>query len=242
MTNKKLILIAISGCSSSGKTTLAKLTSNAIPESILLHEDDFYKPDAEIPMNEKYQIADWDCPEALDIDAFKRELDQIKQTGSIRSKLIHNDNVDDIAKFDLSKEEWVLLERKYAELKCSDVKIVLVDGFMIFNDKELTDKFDLKIFVRAPYGTLKQRRYARAGYKTLDSFWVDPPYYFDEFVYKSYTREHKHMFLNDDIEGELKPGTEAFELLNDDNTNIADALNAIADYIVKALNDVSVSK
>lgn len=236
MTSSKLVLIAISGCSSSGKTTLTKLTSNAIPRSSVLHEDDFYKPDAQIPLNEKYQIADWDCPEALDIPAFKRELDQIKETGLIKSKLIHNDNVDDITKFDISPEDWDSLKRKYAIVQNSDLKIVLVDGFMIFNDEELTKKFDIKIFVRAPYEVLKKRINARAGYKTIDSYWVDPPYYFDEFVYKSYRNEHKYMFEDEDIEGQLKRNTGLFELKNDDDINISDALNAIADHIVETLN------
>lgn len=235
MTNRRVVLIGISGCSSSGKTTLSKLTSLAIPDAILIHEDDFYKHDDDIPINEKYQIADWDCAEALDLNLFKKELDGIRRSGVIASKLIHNENLDDIRKFNIDQTEWKSLLTKYETISGLEIKIVLVDGFMIFNDKELADKFDVKIFVRAPYSTLKKRRQARAGYQTLDSYWVDPPYYFDEFVYKSYKNEHKHMFIADDVEGKLKTGTDVLELMNDDDKDINIALRQIADYILKYL-------
>jgi uridine kinase len=45
MDDKKAIIISISGCSSSGKTTLARLLRDIFPHTFILHEDDFYKPD-----------------------------------------------------------------------------------------------------------------------------------------------------------------------------------------------------
>lgn len=43
----KAILVGISGASSSGKTTIARLLRDIIPNTFVLHEDDFYKPDDE---------------------------------------------------------------------------------------------------------------------------------------------------------------------------------------------------
>ncbi|KAL1839755.1 hypothetical protein VTJ49DRAFT_1178 [Mycothermus thermophilus] len=43
----RTIIIGISGCSSSGKTTLARLLRDWFPETFILHEDDFYKPESE---------------------------------------------------------------------------------------------------------------------------------------------------------------------------------------------------
>jgi nicotinamide/nicotinate riboside kinase len=45
MGDKKAIVIGISGCSSSGKTTLARLLRDIFPNTFILHEDDFYKPE-----------------------------------------------------------------------------------------------------------------------------------------------------------------------------------------------------
>jgi nicotinamide/nicotinate riboside kinase len=47
MDEPRTILIGISGCSSSGKTTLARLLRDMFPETFILHEDDFYKPESE---------------------------------------------------------------------------------------------------------------------------------------------------------------------------------------------------
>lgn len=45
MADQKAIIVGISGCSSSGKTTLARLLRDIFPDTFILHEDDFYKPE-----------------------------------------------------------------------------------------------------------------------------------------------------------------------------------------------------
>jgi pantothenate kinase-related protein Tda10 len=45
MPQNKAIIVGISGCSSSGKTTLARLLRDIFPNTFILHEDDFYKPE-----------------------------------------------------------------------------------------------------------------------------------------------------------------------------------------------------
>lgn len=47
MTDRKAVVVAISGCSSSGKTTLARILRDIFPSTFILHEDDFYKTDEE---------------------------------------------------------------------------------------------------------------------------------------------------------------------------------------------------
>jgi dephospho-CoA kinase len=47
MAAQKAIVVGISGCSSSGKTTLARLLRDIFPGTFILHEDDFYKQDSE---------------------------------------------------------------------------------------------------------------------------------------------------------------------------------------------------
>lgn len=43
----KALVIGISGCSSSGKTTLARLLRDIFPNAFILHEDDFYRAEEE---------------------------------------------------------------------------------------------------------------------------------------------------------------------------------------------------
>lgn len=43
----KAVVVGISGASSSGKTTLARLLRDIFPNTFILHEDDFYKIESE---------------------------------------------------------------------------------------------------------------------------------------------------------------------------------------------------
>lgn len=47
MDQPRTIIVGISGCSSSGKTTLARLLRDMFPETFILHEYDFYKAESE---------------------------------------------------------------------------------------------------------------------------------------------------------------------------------------------------
>ncbi|KAK4241080.1 nicotinamide riboside kinase [Achaetomium macrosporum] len=80
MGQPRTILIGISGCSSSGKTTLARLLRDIFPETFILHEDDFYKPESELPV--KDGLVDWDCPEAISIPDLESALTHIRETGT----------------------------------------------------------------------------------------------------------------------------------------------------------------
>jgi len=44
---RKAIVVGISGCSSSGKTTISRLLRDIFPNTFVLHEDDFYRPENE---------------------------------------------------------------------------------------------------------------------------------------------------------------------------------------------------
>ncbi|KAL2155357.1 hypothetical protein VTH82DRAFT_98 [Thermothelomyces myriococcoides] len=76
----RTIIIGISGCSSSGKTTLARLLRDMFPETFILHEDDFYKPESQLPIKDGF--ADWDCPEAISIPDLEAALAHVRATGT----------------------------------------------------------------------------------------------------------------------------------------------------------------
>ncbi|KAK6359434.1 ribosylnicotinamide kinase [Orbilia brochopaga] len=92
------ICIAISGPSSSGKTSLSRLlraaftsrstTSPTAPPvtCTILHGDDFYLPDSQLPLvplggPDGEKVQDWDCPEALDFSRFLSSVRHAKSQG-----------------------------------------------------------------------------------------------------------------------------------------------------------------
>lgn len=78
--DRKAVVIGISGCSSSGKTTLARLLRDIFPNTFILHEDDFYKNDKDIPISVD-GLADWDCAEAISLPDMEQALVHIRTHG-----------------------------------------------------------------------------------------------------------------------------------------------------------------
>ncbi|KAJ1678670.1 ribosylnicotinamide kinase [Spiromyces aspiralis] len=81
------------------------------------------------------------------------------------------------------------------------VKIVLVDGILLFNDPpvggdpavNIRDECDVALFLVADYCVLKQRRETRSAYKTKEGVWQDPPGYFEQLVWPNYLKYHANL-------------------------------------------------
>lgn len=208
---KKAVLVGIGGASSSGKTSVAKLLHKIIPDSILLHQDDFYKNDKDIPTDPATGEADWDCPGAINFDDFEKELQYIRANASLSPETEsyenrYNSDTKDSGSVSIPQNELDEFESKISKLLAEkNFELILVDGFMLFHDPKIIKLFDIRIFLRASYQTLKHRRENRAGYQTQETFWVDPPGYFDKLVYPGYSKSHKHLFEDENVENKLNP-------------------------------------
>ncbi|KAK9479791.1 P-loop containing nucleoside triphosphate hydrolase protein [Lipomyces japonicus] len=205
MTEPLFLLIGVTGPSSSGKSTLARLLRQLFPESFILHEDDFYKPEAEIPVVNG--LADWDCPEAIDFESLGKAVSYIKYHESLPSDLNSKEEQNSLGSAPITLEEAKQIRQEIlgVERAALNIRFCVVDGFLLFNDLDVISNLDIKLLLRAPYERLKARREARNGYATLEGFWQDPPGYFDQYVWPGYVRSHKHFFENEDVEGSLTP-------------------------------------
>jgi len=92
------LIVGVSGPSSSGKTTLARLLRHIFNvnagkvalQLFILHEDDFYKTDKLIPRKTftssdhgTRELDDWDCVESLDLPLLKRVMTHVKGHGTL---------------------------------------------------------------------------------------------------------------------------------------------------------------
>jgi nicotinamide/nicotinate riboside kinase len=202
------LIIGISGVSSSGKTTLARLIRNIFPNTFILHEDDFYKPDAEIPLNPSADnVADWDCLEALDLPKFQESLQYIRRMGMPPPDLISKEDKNDVGKVDVDAKVVKDLEWKAGRWMFQDVPpIAIIDGFLMYSEgmKEIRDHFDVKILLQTDFATGKRRREARSGYVTIEGWWEDPPGYWEKVVWPNYVKDHAFLFENKDVEAKVK--------------------------------------
>ncbi|KAF2141180.1 uncharacterized protein K452DRAFT_229056 [Aplosporella prunicola CBS 121167] len=208
------LLIALSGPSSSGKTTLARLLRDALPASYILHEDDFYKTDVDIPRRAD-GVQDWDCLDAIDAPALRAALAHIRDAGTPPPDFVSKEDQNAVGECGVDS---AAIERAADRLRSffarpdvrehwAERRIALIDGFLLYS-KEMAelgvrDAFDIKLFLRTSHQTAKQRREARSGYVTLEGFWEDPPGYVDDIVWPNYVKDHEFLFKDGNVEGEL---------------------------------------
>jgi len=216
-TPRKAVIVGISGCSSSGKTTICRLLRDIFPNTFVLHEDDFYRPETELP--KKHDLLDWDCAEALSIPDMVKSLEHIHKEGTFPPQLDSKEDQNSVGSIPVSQatidalkqrvKTWTSFENHgfgILEHSQKSVRLCLFDGFLLYSRsmEPIQTQMDIKLLVRVSYAKAKARREARSGYVTLEGFWEDPPEYFDKIVWPNYVDDHKWMFEGENVEGKLK--------------------------------------
>ena len=153
--SSKTLLIGISGVSSSGKTTLSRLLRDIFPNTFILHEDDFYWPDSQVPVKDGVQ--DWDCIESLDVVGLQNALRYIKERGQsppdFQSKEDQN-SVGEVKVDEKVVEEWKKTVRATSQSRKGEVlRIGIIDGFLLFSEdmEEVWKQMDVRLFLRTEY-------------------------------------------------------------------------------------------
>jgi len=212
----RVVLIGVGGATCTGKTTLAKHLRNCLPGCYIAHQDDFAPPVEKIPIHPEYNVQDWDdAPGAIDWPRLRSSLAHIKATGKLPDSHTTHDHWNKQTPVPIREETipvWLKQFEDIAKDKDEDIQYVILEGFLLYWDKEVMDQIDVRIMLRIPHDVLRQRREGdRREYITAVStgsegdLWQDPPGYWDQIVYPAYIRSHKDMFEGEDVEkGEMK--------------------------------------
>ncbi len=129
-----MLVIGISGGTGSGKTTVVSQIINELPagEVCVISQDSYYKATDNLSFNEREKI-NFDHPRAIDFELLKNHISSLK-AGKVVEQPIYS---------------FVTHNRTKDTIKTHPKKVVIVEGILIFNHKELIDLFDIKIFVHA---------------------------------------------------------------------------------------------
>ena len=130
---ENILVIGIAGGSGSGKTTLLKnIIQSFGPAITVLSHDNYYKRHDEMTYEERCKH-NYDEPAALETDLMVRQLEQLRRGQEILCPVydftVHN-----------RSDETVLIKPE---------RVIIVEGILIFENKELRDLMDIKIFVDA---------------------------------------------------------------------------------------------
>ena len=128
---KDVLVIGIAGVSGSGKTTLAKNIAEYFADRIsILRHDDYYRAQDDIPMEVRVQT-NYDHPHAFDTELLLSHLDALRAGEDIDSPIY------DYANHTRSGE--------VRHVKACSV--ILLEGILLLENKEVRDRLDMKIFV-----------------------------------------------------------------------------------------------
>lgn len=145
------LLIGISGVSSSGKTTLSRLLRDIFPNTFVLHEDDYYWSDNQIPIKDGVQ--DWDCIESIDVVGLQKSLAYIKQHGSTPPELVSKEDQNSVGETKVNEKVVQRWKERMRKEKMDGLRIAIIDGFLLFSqDMEAVWKqMDVRLFLRTKY-------------------------------------------------------------------------------------------
>ena len=125
------IIIGIAGGTGSGKSTLADNIRKEFANNItMLSHDYYYKSNSHLSFDERKKL-NYDHPDAFDTDLLIEHLNKLK-----KGEVIYRPNYSFVTH--LREEQTVEVVPK---------KVILLDGILIFENKELRDLMDIKIFV-----------------------------------------------------------------------------------------------
>lgn len=125
------IVIGIAGGTGSGKTTLANKLKEAFTDDIvLLSHDYYYKANDHLSFEERCKL-NFDHPMAFDTDLLIEDLRKLKRGESIQHPIY----------------SFVEHTRLPERVQVDPARVVIVEGILIFENKELCKEMDIKVFV-----------------------------------------------------------------------------------------------
>ena len=140
-----ILVIGIAGGTGSGKSTLMEeLVARFGDDVTVLSHDNYYRRRDGISMEDRQKI-NYDEPAALETDLMARHLDQLRHGETVECP------VYDFTQHNRSDKTKVLVPKK----------VIIVEGILIFENKELRDLMDIRIFVDTDADVRLCRRIAR---------------------------------------------------------------------------------
>ena len=143
--NNDILVIGIAGGTGSGKTTLMNNLIQRFEGSVtVLSHDNYYRRNDHLTYEQRCQI-NYDEPAALETDLMARHLDALRHGQSIQCPV-----------YDFSRHN-----RSDKTIEIAPKSVIIVEGILIFENQELRDLMDIKIFVDTDADVRLCRRIAR---------------------------------------------------------------------------------
>lgn len=126
-----VIVIGIAGGTGSGKSTMINNIKKQFSDEItMLSHDFYYKAHDDMSYEERCGL-NYDHPDAFDTDLMIEHIRQLKEWKEIERPVY----------------DFTIHNRVEETVRVKPAKVVVVEGILIFENQELLDLFDIKVFV-----------------------------------------------------------------------------------------------
>ena len=126
-----VMVIGIAGGTGSGKTTITRKLIECFGEDVsVIHHDNYYKAHHDMSYEERTKL-NYDHPNAFDTDQLIRDLRQLKKGKTIRCPVY----------------DYSIHDRTDRFVEIHPTRVVIVEGILIYESRELCREMDIKIYV-----------------------------------------------------------------------------------------------
>ena len=125
------MIIGIAGGTGSGKTTLTLRLKERFGEDVsILYHDNYYKRHDDMPYEERCKL-NYDHPDAFDTDLMIRDIQALRRGESVQCPVY----------------DYTIHNRSDKTVEVQPTKVIISEGILIFENPQLRDLMDIKIFV-----------------------------------------------------------------------------------------------
>ena len=128
---EEIMIIGIAGGTGSGKTTLTNRIKERFGEDVtVVYHDNYYKRHDEMTYEERC-LLNYDHPDAFDTDLMIEHIKCLRQGEAVQCPVY----------------DFTVHNRSDRFVEIRPTKVILVEGILIFENQELRDLMDIKVFV-----------------------------------------------------------------------------------------------
>ncbi|MBQ9590287.1 MAG: uridine kinase [Butyrivibrio sp.] len=143
--SKKICIVGIAGGTASGKTTIVRRIKEKFGDDIVvISHDSYYKAHDDLSYEDRSRL-NYDHPESFDTNLMIEDVKKLKNNQEI----------------DMPVYDYTIHNRSDATVHVVPKKVIIVEGILILENKELRDLMDIKVFVETDADERLMRRIRR---------------------------------------------------------------------------------